>query len=893
MSENKSSIGIQSTGENINWKYLNEERIDDPIINILIKEAKTLFIENKSENNDYKIDNLTLTICTENFNKYLKDNNIKYSFTIYNDENSNKNEKNDKTDKNKNNKNEENNKSEKNNKQSKHNIKKEVSKKDMMLKKIAEDNIKKDMKSFVESLKMNETDNMPLINKKNVESFFVILNWGLYLLKKKVVSIDKPNDIKIYLNCIISLYRAIIESHFLTDTLKIEAMEVVSKLEEMIYSKLTNNIYQYLMDNLILIIDSHWDLIKPKSISLYKEQKDIISLVVSNLNQKILTFYEMPPANGKTILSAILAKIISHKNKENIKTIPNYKRKTLLYICYNTIVRNEVAKLCITHSLDIKYWLAVTMPDKDTGKIKTFLRPYKNCYPDWNKKRSVKEQEKYDALKVLRYSDDIFEQWKFYLNETRPLSEQLFDVKDYYNCENLPEMIISDLESAYTLLSNFPDTFITYFDEAFASSRLEITSKIMNVMGHTVLVSATLATPEEIPTVIDSFKQRHKHNDNSFIYNIKSTKQHISSTFIDEHGYIFAPHNFVSNIEELKLFLINIHRPLIQRGYSPEVVFNISNVINNDLPNQLQFNVYFDKIGKINHESLRLYMCDILKYIVENNNEDLFNKIKSIKTLKIPNMDVNTIFTSSAYHYSNNKTLHVSTLQDFNQHVENISNPLLENSPKINDIISVYNKEIGEIKKKLENLERNGNKDSDFERSKLYKLMDNTRLKWPSEYIINSRTHSNKFGTSDFLNNPNSDVFAKKDDLDIFNDMKTKLLFSGIGIYQPEDFSNQEMDYFLRKKDAFKFIVSTPSIVYGTNISLSIIDIDKSFIVDSNKNTLYQLIGRAGRKGRSHSATIIFRNNEMLKIIFDNDIVNKDAEYIELNYKKIIDAVKN
>jgi hypothetical protein len=258
------------------------------------------------------------------------------------------------------------------------------------------------------------------------------------------------------------------------------------------------------------------------------------------------------------------------------------------------------------------------MPDKDTGKIKTFLRPYKNCYPDWNKKRDIKEQEKYDSLKYMRYSDDIYEQWKFYLNETRPISEQIFNVKDYYNCENLPEIIISDLESAYTLLSNFPDTFITYFDEAFASSSLEITSKIMSVIGHTVLVSATLANPDEIPTVINDYKLRHKHIDDNFIYNIKSTKQHISSTFIDENGYIFAPHNFILNIEELKIFIQNIHRPLIQRGYSPEVVFNISKNINEELPNKLKFNIYFDKIGKINHESLRLYICDILKYIVDH-----------------------------------------------------------------------------------------------------------------------------------------------------------------------------------------------------------------------------------------------------------------------------------
>jgi hypothetical protein len=759
-----------------------------------------------------------------------------------------------------------------------------MNKKDIMLKKIAEDNIKKDMISFVNSLVINEIDDMPLINKKNIESFFVILNWGIYLINKK-----KTTHIRIYLNCVISLYRAIMESDFLTEPLRNESIDIVNKLESIIYTKLnsSNTIYKLLLDNLILIIDSHWDLIKPKSISLYKEQKDIINLVISNLERKILTFYEMPPANGKTVLSAILAKIISNKNKEYIKNIPNYKRKTLLYICYNTIVRNEVAKLCITHNLDVKYWLAVTMPDKETGKIKTFLRPYKNCYPDWNKKRDAKDKTKYESLKYLRYSDDILEQWKYYLNETRPLSEQIFDVKNYYNAENLPQMIISDLESAYTLLSNFPDTFITYFDEAFASSSLDITSKIMSVMGHTVLASATLAVPDEIPSVIEHFKTRHNHIDNSFIYNIKSTKQHISCTFIDEDGYIFAPHNFISDLDELRIFNINSIRPLIQRGYSPEVVFNISNVINEDLPRDLQFTNYFDKIGKINHESLRIYICNILKYIVETNNYILFEKIKSIKILKIPNMDVNTIFTSSAIHYNNNKTLHVSTLDGFNHHVEDISRILLEGSPKINDIVSIYNKEVEELKRKLENLERNGNKDSDFERNNLYKELDNIKLKWPSEFIVNSRIHSKKFNTLDLLNNPNSDIFAKNDDLNIFSNVRTKLLFSGIGVYQPEEFSNHEMDYFLRKKDSFKFIISTPSIVYGTNISLSIIDIDKSFIIDSNKNTLYQLIGRAGRKGRSHSATIIFRNNNMLRIILDNNIVNVDAQYIETNYRRL------
>ncbi len=66
------------------------------------------------------------------------------------------------------------------------------------------------------------------------------------------------------------------------------------------------------------------------------------------------------------------------------------------------------------------------------------------------------------------------------------------------------------------------------------------------------------------------------------------------------------------------------------------------------------------------------------------------------------------------------------------------------------------------------------------------------------------------------------------------------------------------------------------------------IDIDSSFLSDSTRNTLYQLIGRAGRKGKSHSATIIFRNDEMLNFIFKSTTKNIEAENIERNYIRIL-----
>lgn len=870
MTEINSNIGVQSNSDNINWKYLNEDRVDDPIIMALIKESNSLYIKNEIKIEDEKIEPNILNIYISYFNKFLKDLKIKIEFSLHNEQ-----ETEDKNLKNK--------------KDTKKIKKQEPTKKEAMLIKIKEDAIKKNMKDFIDTLVI--TNNTPTLNKKYIESFFVILYWSIYLINSK-----NSIDTQFYLNNAISLYRAINESDFLFEKFKLECLDILNKIQNIILSKNRDlNLFLNLLnDNLGLIIDSFWDKMKPKSVALYNEQKDIISLVINNLTKNILVFYEMPPANGKTILSAILAKIISHRNKVIYEKQKSHKRKTLLYICYNTIVRNEVAKLCITHGLDVKYWLAVTGQDKDDGKIKTFFRPYKNCYPDWNNnKRTKKEQEAYEASKWMRFSENIHDQWNFYINETRPMSEQNIEVGKYPNPSNIPEMIISDLDSAYTLLSNFPDTFITYFDEAFASANLEITAKIMSKLGHTVLVSATLSKPDEIPTVIDNFKTRHGWNNNSdFLYEIKSGKQHISCTMVDEEGFIFLPHQKNNTIDELRTFLPSLEQPLLRRAYSPEVVIIYSKIINNFLPEDLKFKNRFDYFGKINHESLREYLIEILNYICKNNNEVLFDKIKNIRENKIKNMDIKTMFTSSAYNYQLGKTMHVATTENFNLHVEELAQPLINGSPKLSDVITTYNREKTAVKNQLENLDKNGDRDSDFERSKLLKELDNIKLNWPQEYVINTMTHANKFGTLNYIKNSSKETLnITPDDVNIFNDTRGKLLLSGIGIYQPESFNTAEMTFFLRKKERFKIILSTPSIVYGTNISLTIIDIDSSFTIDSTKNTLYQLIGRAGRKGKSDSALIIFRNNQMIDMILENSNINIEAIMIENNIKKILNIL--
>jgi energy-coupling factor transporter ATP-binding protein EcfA2 len=847
MTETTSNInlGITEGGEKINWRNLNNERNDDPTITALVEEAKHLFniSINKQEVSTSIIDKDKINMFIKAFNEYLKKNKYNKKFTeieLRAEVDNNKKKKPQK-----------------------------LSKKEIILQNLKEERCGDEINNLLNSFQIQ--NNVPYLIKKPIESFFNVLNWAIYLLSKKKYNID----LLIYFDCAISLYRAINDSLlFLPPSFINESYEVLNELEEFFYSKINGtHFFNFISKNMQFILDSMWDKYKPVPISLYNEQKEILSLVSSNLNEKKLIFFEMPPANGKTVLSAILAIIIEHVNKKNLIIYPGYNKKILLYICYNSIVRNEVAKLCTTHNVDVKYWLAVRQQDAEDGTIKTFLRPYKTCYVDWNKKvRSKKEEKEHMDEKWKKFSENIHDQWDFFVKET---------------C-NTPGMIISDLDSAYELMNNFPGMFIAYFDEAFACAELEITSKIMSVMEFAVLVSATLAKPSEIPTVINHFKTKNNLENDNFLHYIKSTKQHISCTFIDNNGYVFPPHDICEDMDQLKDFVKTINVPLIKRGYSPEVVFDMSTKIDHLLPTSLKFKSIFKYLGMLTHESIREYGCSIIKHITETSSYELFDNLKLNRLKKIDNMDVNTIFTNSAIYYQGNKTLHIASSDNFNVHVENIARDFLRNSPKISDAIDQYTKETENIKSRLKHFEKNGTKDTIDEKIELEHILSNLTFKWPSAYLMNSKAHATKFSNISKLNYPNDEIFGSIKDLEILDDTRTKLFLSGIGVYQPETFTKVKTELFLKHIKNFKFILSTPPIVYGTNISLSIVDIDSSFTPECSKNTLYQLIGRAGRKGRSSSASIIFRDRNMLNVIFENNNINNEAVSIERIFNLII-----
>jgi len=929
------NYGIKTSGDDLNWRNLNNNHEDDPVVSALVKDSENIFSETNINDNAIVLNNELIS----EFSNFLLDNKLGSYFEEL------VKTKTDETDKNKKNK-------------SKSKKKQNINKKDLIKLNIDKEKNKKEIQKFLSSLKLENY--YPLKKNKLHESFLSIIYWACFLIKNY-----KHDYIttEILCDCSISLFRAINDcKNIINDDIKDICMKILDKLENYLNKKNKNHVYELLSKYYYLITSSLWDDKKPNNIVLYEEQKIVIRKIIDSIknDNPLLLFYWVPPANGKTLVSTIIAKTISNYYKElrkdkyefydativnfdineydgpflikyddgtsdtikdvnmirptNAKNLKNkningyqpgmkiqaqkiIRPKILLYICYNDIVRNSVSTLCVTHNVDIKFWLATYRQDKyDNTKYLVDFRPYKNCFPDWRKKKSARLFKKDEINVTKRYSEDLRVQMYQYLDETRlidvrenelNLSEEFHERYSLETCENLPEMIISDLDSAYELLKEFPDMFIPYFDEAFAASNQGITAKIMSVLPKTsVLVSATLARPDKIPTILSHFKSKHNGNDDSIQY-VQSNKQHINCEFISPDGDLISPYHNLENSSEIQEFLELIEKnPIIERGFSNLIVLSMFEKLKDDLPESDNL-LFVNHLGNITNANIRDYGKKLLKFCIDN--DRYFDKIKKIKVPRISDNNMDNIFTKNAYIYHQKNTLHVSNPDKFLNYVKDITRNLLDESPNLKKIISIYKSQRENIEKEIKNIEKNVKADlKDTVKSEAEEKLAKLKFKYPTEYIMNSGAHFKKFHSNKILSQPENILF-NSEVINNFEDFMAKLYLSGIGVYNQSDLSSYELEVFLKYKDKFRFIISDPSIIYGTNINLTMIDIHESLAPISTRNTIYQLMGRGGRFGKSSSAVVNFRSWDLFNIVVANNDINEEATNIENNLIQLLE----
>ncbi len=390
------------------------------------------------------------------------------------------------------------------------------------------------------------------------------------------------------------------------------------------------------------------------------------------------------------------------------------------------------------------------------------------------------------------------------------------------------------------------------------------------------------------------------------ITSVMSSRLNISCTaFVknETNEYIsYMPHMRLTSIDELPAFVERLkHDNALIRFYSPEAVYYLVTTGATHVPDRFKFENYFEYIGLIRHSTIRNYMIELFENMIETTNVELFNSMRSYNRRLLSDndkranvtVDQSNILTSNAYLYDRGKMIQVYTSTGLDTYVNTISTPLLEGSPSITELLADYAEQKRIRDEKVANVKARSSKGGDDSSAGSYKrdtkdsleqrrqqvFEDNTpNFKYPQRYLVNSTKHCEYFASHAHVRGM-VDICLTEEDMKNYlaenvSDTYIKLAMSGIAIRDVSNMCAFERLMYERNIRTSKMFISDPSIVYGTNIkSVNTISISAEYAASRNstRNSIYQLMGRAGRSGQSSSARILFHSMEGIDKLFGDE----------------------
>lgn len=408
---------------------------------------------------------------------------------------------------------------------------------------------------------------------------------------------------------------------------------------------------------------------------------------------------------------------------------------------------------------------------------------------------------------------------------------------------------------------------------------------------------------------------------------VKSTRLNIScSAFAPLDGVYraYMPHMRLTDISQLADFITKLENdPALIRMYSPEAVYYMITPNEALIPDPLKFSIYFANYGLVKHASVRNYILDLFRNIHTFNNIPLFEALKTYNRPLLSTSEVetgitieqNAILTTNAYLYDTGKVIQVTTSSRMPVYVREISEELLRGSPSIETLIADYREQedkLADALKKVQTVRKvverssgggEGAEKEDTRRAGSFKADTRgaeerkaelqqdlaPKLRYSRQYIVNSYQHAERFVPEDagVVVNDSSNIMLSKETIQKcaeheINDTIVKLYMSGVAIRDVARMGNFMRNLYERSTKLAKFFISDSSIVYGTNIkgvnSISVTT-DYSASPFSTRNSIYQLMGRAGRSGQSDSAKIIFHSMDGVEKLFGDE--NYEASVME------------
>lgn len=744
----------------------------------------------------------------------------------------------------------------------------QMKKKDLIIENNEKMQIEKDLDLFSldEKFKLKK-----LIFTIPINNYLYILWWCFEIIKKdskKIRSIVK-------LDATISLNRLLL-SGMITNEKYLVGFENGDRVMNSLVKK---KYYDLLFDNPKLLLQSSFQE-QDKQIDLYPEQKLVLQKIKDSIDndKPLLLGNQMPTGQGKTFMAVLLARMCSMER--NIE-----KKKCVLFTCPNELVNIDVAANTLCGN-NLHLWLAkyiiVEKTDKKTNQkykeIQTLLRPYRRCFPSTWKKVYKKEDEN----KV----SSVDTQFWYYVKQTG----------------RIPDIIVADPEACYQILKasdKMENPFIAYIDE-FVSDKIsnEAMVKIARVLPRqSILLSSILPKFDYLSKMVTHFVSQHDTNQEDCCYRVSSADVNIPCVIIDQNGYIRLPHHQVNTKEDLDNLITQIDvNPRIRRTYSPKHVYYWTRDIDNIIPSELKFTKNFPCIGSINLKNVINYVVLLLKHL--KNNFQLLEEFKKYRPCIMPETDIYKLFTTQSRHYEG-KTLFITedvikkTLE-YTKELYNTSNYV-----KIDKLMTERDNKIKTLEKQKKTISNTSTKTTKskekqtsslntmVKQAELDEKLNNIDVEISKDFVINSLEHFKRFHPEDdlssFSNFNDVNIYLPDEYFEHFTDNTSYQMISGIGLYSRNEQTEFQRNLIMKLYKYFTFFGSGMDIVYGTNLaSLVNIVIDYEFSKNVSIPTLYQLMGRVGRMGRSYHANIITNHEDVVSKLLSLDENDEKQNDIEL-----------
>ena len=649
----------------------------------------------------------------------------------------------------------------------------------------------------------------------------------------------------------------------------------------------------------LLIHSQYDDAIPTRGIHMRPNQKELMNKINSVVKKGFLMFYNASIGSGKTTLASVgIASLISklRKNKEC------HEKTQLIFCCNLASVRRQVARNC--WNSDIKFGIASYV--KSTGEYKIT-----NHWKTTDDDRIVIIAGPEVASMILtdkklqdnKSSDNIY--WLFLDEPT--VGADIFGSR-YLTANtnvmcNMPKWTI--LSSATMPIPEKIENVINHHKEKYPDIHIEtLITKEINIGCDVKTYDYTMVIPhigckskKELLACIT------KINDVPFLGRLYTFR-------VAEKLWIEMTNNNIANIINIKEYFADVDNLVTDkvRIVCMDMLKILSECSNNIIKKICSSSIISEEILEIekNNNSIKLeqeqdqdtngFSFAVAEKQLITNTID-FSKFGTADASKFLNMNL----IVSLDPISTAKLCFGELLEDIRKGDTSISAIDID---RLKLFTSEYERKLETYNRNRENLSKtlgidiggkidsrddkiaNSKKNSNDETSR--KLInfeelatkrgfgkdDVPTINFPLEYQINTLQHWKKYGSNNNINQNDLRyqlIITELINLDYqTDDWLIFLLFAGVGIYAPaqiRDHAYLKVVLTLAEQGKLAYLVSDSSICYGTNYPINRVFITKDFANVHSINTVFQLMGRAGRVGQSWKAEIYLDNDTALKII--------------------------